>query len=114
MMDDIGLDDDNLITIETKVLNSLLKKRKIDKNRQREVKIRRRTLKNRGYAANCRHKRDETEETLTEGNKILDKKIQQETDELEEFIRTNKMNRQKFLNIGFRYNWINRQSPIFS
>ena len=46
-MDDIGLDDDNLITIETKVLNSLLKKRKIDKNRQREVKIRRRTLKNR-------------------------------------------------------------------
>ncbi len=49
MLEDIGLDDEELMRISTKDLNKLLKKRKIDKDRQKEVKNRRRTLKNRYF-----------------------------------------------------------------
>ena len=46
--DDIGLDDQALVTISTKELNRLLKKKGINKGRQKEIKSERRTLKNRG------------------------------------------------------------------
>jgi len=62
--DDIGLDDKALVTISTKELNRLLKKKGINKSRQKEIKSERRTLKNRGYASNCRVSREEEEKTL--------------------------------------------------
>jgi hypothetical protein len=46
-MEDVGLDDIQLVKISTKDLNNHLKRQKIGQNRQREVKARRRTLKNR-------------------------------------------------------------------
>jgi len=52
----------------TRELNKLLKKRGIDKERQKELKQERRTLKNRGYAANCRVKRETEEQTLVKKN----------------------------------------------
>lgn len=62
--EDVGLSDEDLLTISTKDLNRLLKKLNIDKARGKELKRERRTLKNRGYAANCRVKRDDMEEIL--------------------------------------------------
>jgi hypothetical protein len=47
MMEDVGLDDIELVRISTKDLNRHLKKKGVEKNRQKEVKARRRTLKNR-------------------------------------------------------------------
>jgi hypothetical protein len=47
MMEDVGLDDIELVRISTKDLNRHLKKKGVEKNRQNEVKARRRTLKNR-------------------------------------------------------------------
>ena len=47
MMEDVGLDDVQLVKISTKDLNRHLKKKGIGKDRQKEVKQRRRTLKNR-------------------------------------------------------------------
>ena len=47
MMEDVGLDDIELVQISTKDLNRHLKKKAIDNKRQKEVKARRRTLKNR-------------------------------------------------------------------
>ena len=49
----------------------LLKKKCIDKDRQKELKQERRTLKNRGYAANCRVKRETEEKTLEKRNDKL-------------------------------------------
>ena len=51
---DIGLSDQDMVGLGTKDLNKLLKNRKITKNRAKELKAERRTLKNRGYAATCR------------------------------------------------------------
>ncbi|TRY80764.1 hypothetical protein TCAL_13489 [Tigriopus californicus] len=62
--EDVGLSDEDLLTISTKDLNRLLKKLNIGKARGKELKRERRTLKNRGYAANCRVKRDDMEEIL--------------------------------------------------
>ena len=47
-MEDVGLDDSALIAITTTDLNHLLKKKCIRKARQKKIKDRRRTLKNRG------------------------------------------------------------------
>merc|ERR1712037_956284 len=68
---DIGLSDQELVTMSTKEINKLLKKRGIDKDRQKELKQERRTLKNRGYAANCRVKRETEEKTLEKRNDKL-------------------------------------------
>jgi len=61
---DIGLDDKDLIDIETKDLNKRLKKANISKERQKAIKAERRTLKNRGYASSCRIKREKEVERL--------------------------------------------------
>jgi len=68
---DIGLSDQELVTMSTKEINKLLKKKCIDKDRQKELKQERRTLKNRGYAANCRVKRETEEKTLEKRNDKL-------------------------------------------
>jgi len=68
---DVGLSDQELLMKTTRELNKLLKKRGIDKDRQKELKQERRTLKNRGYAANCRVKRETEEKTLEKRNDKL-------------------------------------------
>merc|ERR1712012_715135 len=47
---DVGLSDQELVTLSTKELNRMLKKKGITKERAKEIKRERRTLKNRGYA----------------------------------------------------------------
>lgn len=69
--EDIKLDDKALVTIETKDLNKRLKKEGISKARQKEIKSERRTLKNRGYASNCRVSREEEEKRLENRIKVL-------------------------------------------
>jgi len=54
---DIGLCDVELCIIKTKDLNNLLKAKQIPKKRAGEIKERRRTLKNRGYASSSRDKK---------------------------------------------------------
>ena len=73
--DDIGLGDEKLVTLSTKDLNKMLKKRGITKDRAKEIKRERRTLKNRGYAANCRVKREDEEKSLEQENERLYKLI---------------------------------------
>ena len=53
----------------------MLKKRGITKDRAKEIKRERRTLKNRGYAANCRVKREDEEKSLEQENERLYKLI---------------------------------------
>ena len=50
--------DAELVTLSTKALNRLLKKHRLSRLEMQEIKKHRRTLKNRGYAANCRLKRE--------------------------------------------------------
>merc|ERR1711874_490027 len=62
----IGLTDEKLVTISTKEFNRLLKNSGLSKDECKRLKAMRRTLKNRGYAASCRHKRDNDEGELLE------------------------------------------------
>lgn len=57
-MPDIQLSDKQLMVISTKDLNKRLKKYGIAAERCTEIKFKRRTMKNRGYAAQCRIKRE--------------------------------------------------------
>ena len=75
--EDVKMFDADLVQISTKELNKKLKKENIVKGEARKIKARRRTLKNRGYASQCRVSR-ETEEQIFEA-KI--KELQKEIDD---------------------------------
>lgn len=73
---DVGVSDQELVMMTTKDLNKLLKKRGIPKERAKEIKQERRTLKNRGYAANCRVKRETEEKVLERRNEQFKRRIE--------------------------------------
>jgi len=73
--EDVDLDDQTLVTISTKELNRILKKKNISKTRSDQIKSQRRTLKNRGYASTCRHSREDEEKQLEKDILELDEKI---------------------------------------
>merc|ERR1711935_1178879 len=81
---DIGISDQELVAMSTKEINKLLKKSGIPKERQKELKEERRTLKNRGYAAVCRVKREDEEKTLEKKNNLLKHNIKSKLCEIEE------------------------------
>merc|ERR1719391_237121 len=53
------IEDKDLINIDIKELNKMLKEKGISKELSVRLKQRRRTLKNRNYASSCREKKDE-------------------------------------------------------
>ena len=60
----IGLTDEQLVNISTKEFNRRLKNSGLSGEDCKKLRAKRRTLKNRGYAASCRYKRDEQERNL--------------------------------------------------
>ncbi|XP_053203002.1 transcription factor MafK-like [Panonychus citri] len=64
------ISDDDLVTLSVRELNRQLKNSGLSKQEIIRMKQRRRTLKNRGYAASCRNKRLEVKGGL-EGDKML-------------------------------------------
>jgi len=85
---DIGLDDKDLIDIETKDLNKRLKKANISKDRQKAIKAERRTLKNRGYASSCRIKREKEVERLESQIEDLRKQTYMYDEEVKELYKS--------------------------
>jgi len=81
---DIGLCDMELCITPTKDLNNLLKAKQIPKRRIVEIKLRRRTLKNRGYASSSRDKKtledtrlEKEKEQLIQDIEMLEQKLKE-------------------------------------
>ncbi|XP_028410891.1 uncharacterized protein LOC114533559 [Dendronephthya gigantea] len=66
-------DDEELIALDTKELN--LRVKYLPKKIVNEIKHRRRTLKNRGYARSCREKKIDETTSLQENNSHLEKEL---------------------------------------
>ena len=86
-IEEIDKFEGELVFMTTKDLNALMKRRNIPRERQKQIKERRRTLKNRGYAANCRVRRDDEEEELLERIEGHERRL----DELDEEERLRRM-----------------------
>lgn len=67
--------DDELISLSVRELNRLLKTTGFTKSDINRIKQRRRTLKNRGYAASCRNKRLEQKDDLLHERNLVHREI---------------------------------------
>ena len=90
-IEEIDMFEVELVFMTTKDLNALMKRRNIPRERQKQIKERRRTLKNRGYAANCRVRRDDEEEELLEQIEGHERRLE----ELDEEERRRRMEKQE-------------------
>ena len=90
-IEDLDMFDRDLVLMPTKELNALMKRRNIPKERQKQIKVRRRTLRNRDYAANCRLKRGDEKEELLEQIERHERRL----DELDEEERLRRMEEQE-------------------
>lgn len=70
-----GVTDDQLMSLSVRDLNKLL--RNFPKEQKTMLKQRRRLLKNRGYAQNCRNRRLSIQKLYCEENKILKEKLEE-------------------------------------
>lgn len=87
----LGISDEDLILMPTRDLNKFLKSKGLSRDMQKAIKQQRRTMKNRGYAASCRVKREEQCKELKAELAKLDqrnKEIIQCNEEVEEQIKT--------------------------
>merc|ERR1712055_941333 len=78
-----NMTDEELVLIPTKDLNKVVKESGLNKEDVRKIKEKRRTLKNRGYAASCRVKRDCEEESLKAELEILNRRCEDQKNKIE-------------------------------
>ena len=80
MDDDIDIAEDHLLKFSVRDLNKIL--HGMPKHKQKMLKQKRRTLKNRGYAQNCRSKRMVARQDLEVTNSTLHQNMQNLMNEL--------------------------------
>ena len=76
ILETIGINQEELVTMDCKSLNRLIKSKKVSKDQAKEIKELRRRYLNRGYANSSRVKKDAESLNLAEENRKWDAKIQ--------------------------------------
>ena len=85
-----------LVNMDVKKLNKLLKSKKVDREIALEIKKERRTLKNRGYAANCRFKRESECEKLEKDVIELFRTIHYQSSKTQEMAHKTRLLKEKY------------------
>eukprot|EP00092_Neocalanus_flemingeri_P007346 GFUD01007933.1.p1 GENE.GFUD01007933.1~~GFUD01007933.1.p1 ORF type:complete len:162 (+),score=63.58 GFUD01007933.1:48-533(+) len=104
-----GITDEQLVLKPTKDLNKMLKSTGLPKEDVNKIKQKRRTLKNRGYAASCRNKRELEEESL----KVELDKLKKDISDLTRGTAEKKIKlEQQRESYKFRQEWASKQPKI--
>jgi len=106
-----NMTDEELVLIPTKDLNKVVKESGLTKEDVRKIKEKRRTLKNRGYAASCRVKRDCEEESLKAELGCLERDVSELNRRCED--QKKKIEREEWI-YDFRRSWALQQREINS
>jgi len=104
-----NMTDEELVLIPTKDLNKVVKESGLTKDDVRKLKEKRRTLKNRGYAASCRVKRDCEEESLKAELKCLKRDVEELSMRCDD--QKKKIEREEWI-YDFRKSWALQQREI--
>jgi len=104
-----NMTDEELVLIPTKDLNKVVKESGLNKEDVRKIKEKRRTLKNRGYAASCRVKRDCEEESLKAELALLERDVSELSRRCED--QKKKIEREEWI-YEFRRSWALQQREI--
>lgn len=95
--EEIGLNDDMLMSLSVRELNKRL--HGCPRDKVAKLKQKRRTLKNRGYAQNCRSKRLQQRQDLEQANRELRMQLHQKDNELSRITQERDLLKQKLYNL---------------
>jgi hypothetical protein len=95
----LGITERDLQRFSVKELNRFLKSNGLSKEQQQRIKNRRRTLKNRGYAQNCRVKRINNKKSLEFQNEELHKELDHLKADLEKVKRDRDLYKAKLVQV---------------
>lgn len=102
--------DDELISISIRLLNQRLKN--LPKTAAKQIRKRRRSLKNRGYATLCRQRRTALKESLEQQNQRLKLELKEARENLCNTLRDRDMYKKKFEQLQALY--LSRKRPLHS
>ncbi|XP_020897742.1 transcription factor MafK-like [Exaiptasia diaphana] len=110
----LPISDDDLESMSVRDLNQKIRHLELTKPQIQAIRKRRRSLKNRGYALSCRHRRVTENEELSKENEKLNKELKKLRDELTRTLKERDSFKKKYEKVSNYFNTMTASALSFS